>query len=133
RAVDPDAADVRIEREAREAPGLDRAPLERVVDVEQRGVVRRKERDADLVRPGRNRQLEIDRLQLPVAAAEPAADVEFLVPVEERHSLAVEQHLELLAADLAERAEVAHVAEVDREDLEAVRAVGREEVLDQQA
>src|SRR5690606_33635926 len=41
RAVDSDAADMRIEREARQSSGLDRAALEVVVDVEQRREVRR--------------------------------------------------------------------------------------------
>src|SRR5690606_39080761 len=118
---DPHAADVRVEREPRQAAGLDRAALEVVVEIEQRGEIRREEGHTELVRAGRDRHTDVDRLQLTAAAA-----AELLVPVEEREALAVEQHLELLAADLAERPEVAHVTERDGEDLDVVLAVGRE-------
>ncbi len=131
RAVDSHAADMREERVARQTAGLDRAALERAIHVEAGRVVRREERDADTMRPCAHGNLHVDRLELAAEAAEAGlVQSERLVPIDQRDPCAVDEHLELLAANLAERAEVAHVAEIHGIDLEVVRRVRGELVLD---
>ncbi len=109
------------ERESGQASGFNRAAKEALIQVEQRCVVGGRERDAELMRPSANRDAQIEW----------AALGNRRVPVEQLHARAVEQHFELLAADLAERGVAAHIAFIDRDDLEHVLAGGGELMTDQ--
>ena len=85
---------------------------------------RREERHHHLMQAGRHLKMNVRGAAMHWRAA---ADV--TIPIVQLHPFAIDQQLQLLAANLAERAIIVHQALIDGVNLEHVVAIGRELML----
>jgi hypothetical protein len=147
-AFDADRADVWKKGVPRRRACLDRRSAEVLVEIEERRVLRRKERGANHVTTGghvrahaHRRALAEERLRpvlpgshrrLQTAAALGRGRASAAIPIHERQPLGVEEELDLLARYRPEP-DRGHVVPEDRRDRNRVVAVGGKQVLDEQA